>query len=99
MSDQDSAPVAEEVCRTHRGALPVTDHSDSFQSDYRPFALDQRPLPLAFIPDQPREEIVIKIITIGKKLVPVEQVAFVEPFDSAANPEFEPEKTTRAASS
>ncbi|RXH33340.1 hypothetical protein XH84_10250 [Bradyrhizobium nanningense] len=34
----------------------------------------------------------MKVITIGKKLVPVEQVAFVEPFDPAANPEFKPEK-------
>lgn len=34
----------------------------------------------------------MKVITIGKKLVPVEQVAFVEPFDPTANPEFKPEK-------
>lgn len=34
----------------------------------------------------------MKVITIGKKLVLVEQVAFVEPFDPAANPEFKPEK-------
>ncbi|RXG83617.1 hypothetical protein [Bradyrhizobium zhanjiangense] len=29
---------------------------------------------------------------IGKRLVSSEQVAFVEPFDSASNPEFRPEK-------
>lgn len=34
----------------------------------------------------------MKVITIGKKLVSVEQVAFVEPFDPTANPEFKPEK-------
>lgn len=34
----------------------------------------------------------MKVITIGKRLVPVEQVAFVEPFDPSANPEFKPEK-------
>jgi hypothetical protein len=32
------------------------------------------------------------VITIGKRLVPVEQVALVEPFDPAANPDFKPEK-------
>ncbi|GLR90895.1 hypothetical protein [Bradyrhizobium iriomotense] len=39
----------------------------------------------------------MKVITIGKKLVPVEQVAFVEPFDPAANPEFKPEKDYKGA--
>lgn len=34
----------------------------------------------------------MKVVTIGKRLVPVQQVAFVEPFDPAANPEFKPEK-------
>ena len=35
----------------------------------------------------------MKVITIGKRLVPAEQVAFVEPFDpSSSNPEFKPEK-------
>ena len=34
----------------------------------------------------------MKVITIGKRLVPVEQVAFVEPFDPSSNPEFKPEK-------
>ncbi|MDI2077763.1 hypothetical protein, partial [Bradyrhizobium sp. Mp27] len=34
----------------------------------------------------------MKVITIGKKLVPVEQVAFVEPFDPSVSPEFKPEK-------
>lgn len=34
----------------------------------------------------------MKVITIGKRLVSADQVAFVEPFDPAANPEFKPEK-------
>lgn len=34
----------------------------------------------------------MKVIAIGKKLVPVEQVAFVEPFDPSVSPEFKPEK-------
>jgi hypothetical protein len=38
------------------------------------------------------EEIVMKVITIGKRLVPAEQLAFVEPFDPSGNPEFKPEK-------
>jgi hypothetical protein len=29
---------------------------------------------------------------LGNELVPAEQVAFVEPFDPSANPEFKPEK-------
>ena len=34
----------------------------------------------------------MKVVTIGKRLVPVEQVAFVELFDPSSNPEFKPEK-------
>ncbi|MGY3591708.1 hypothetical protein ACVIGB_008709 [Bradyrhizobium sp. USDA 4341] len=34
----------------------------------------------------------MKFITIGKRLVAVEHVAFVEPFDPSASPEFKPEK-------
>lgn len=34
----------------------------------------------------------MKVVTVGKRLVSVEQIAFVEPFDPAANPEFKPEK-------
>jgi hypothetical protein len=34
----------------------------------------------------------MKVITIGKRLVPTEQLAFVEPFDPSGNPEFKPEK-------
>ena len=30
----------------------------------------------------------MKVITIGKRLVPLDHVAFVEPFDPASNPEF-----------
>lgn len=36
------------------------------------------------------------VITIGKRLVPLEQIAFVEPFDPASNPEFKPEKAFKA---
>jgi hypothetical protein len=32
------------------------------------------------------------VITIGKRLIPLEQIAFVEPFDPATNPDFKPEK-------
>lgn len=32
------------------------------------------------------------VITIGKKLVPVEQIAFVEPFDPSSNPEFKSDR-------
>jgi hypothetical protein len=35
----------------------------------------------------------MQIITIGKRLVPANQIAVVEPFDPASNPEFKPEKT------
>jgi hypothetical protein len=38
----------------------------------------------------------MKVITIGKRLVPAEQVAFVEPFDPSSNPEFKPEKDFKA---
>lgn len=38
----------------------------------------------------------MKVITIGKRLVFVEHVAFVEPFDPSANPEFKPEKDFKA---
>jgi hypothetical protein len=36
------------------------------------------------------------IITIGKRLIPAEQIACVEPFDPAANLEFKPEKNFKA---
>jgi hypothetical protein len=36
--------------------------------------------------------IVMQVITIGKKLIPAEQIAFVEAFDPASNPEFKPER-------
>jgi hypothetical protein len=36
------------------------------------------------------------VITIGKRLVPIEQIAFVEPFDPAVSPDFESEKPFRA---
>jgi len=36
------------------------------------------------------------VITIGGRLVPVEQIAFVEPFDPASNPEFKSDKPFKA---
>jgi hypothetical protein len=38
----------------------------------------------------------MKVITIGKRLLSADQVAFVEPFDPTANPEFKPEKNFKA---
>ena len=38
----------------------------------------------------------MKVITIGKRLVPVEQIAFVELFDPSSNPDFKPEKDFKA---
>ena len=38
----------------------------------------------------------MKVITIGKRLVPGDQVAFVESFDPAANPEFKVKKDFKA---
>ena len=37
----------------------------------------------------------MKVITIGKRLVPVEQIAYVEPFDPTTNPEFKKEFKAR----
>ena len=34
----------------------------------------------------------MQVITIGKRLVPAKQIAFVEAFDQASNPEFKPER-------
>lgn len=36
------------------------------------------------------------ILTIGKRLVSTEQIAYVEPFDPASNPDFKPEKDFKA---
>jgi hypothetical protein len=36
------------------------------------------------------------ILTIGKRLISLDQVAYVEAFDPAANPEFKPEKDFKA---
>jgi hypothetical protein len=41
-------------------------------------------------------EIAMTILTIGKRLISLEQIAYVEPFDPAANPEFKPEKDFKA---
>jgi hypothetical protein len=37
-----------------------------------------------------------KVITIGRRLVPAEQIALVEPFDPEANPSFKPDKPFKA---
>jgi hypothetical protein len=34
----------------------------------------------------------MQVITLGKKLIPAEQIAFVEAFDPASNPEFKPDR-------
>jgi hypothetical protein len=34
----------------------------------------------------------MQVITFGKRLVPAEQIAFVEAFDPASNPEFKPDR-------
>src|ERR1700677_4287013 len=34
----------------------------------------------------------MQVITLGKKLIPLEQIAFIEAFDPASNPEFKPER-------
>jgi hypothetical protein len=36
------------------------------------------------------------VITLGKRLLPVEQIALVEPFDPTSNPDFKPEKEFKA---
>jgi hypothetical protein len=41
-------------------------------------------------------EIAVNIITIGKRLISLDQIAYVEPFDPTANPEFKPEKDFKA---
>jgi hypothetical protein len=41
-------------------------------------------------------EIAMTILTIGKRLISLEQVAYVEAFDPAANPEFKSEKNFKA---
>src|ERR1700683_84292 len=37
-----------------------------------------------------------KVITVGKRLVPSEQIAFVEPFDGSSNPDFKPDRPFKA---
>jgi hypothetical protein len=34
----------------------------------------------------------MQVVTLGKKLIPIEQIAFIEAFDPASNPEFKPER-------
>jgi hypothetical protein len=36
------------------------------------------------------------IVTIGRRLIPIEHIAFVEPFDPTANPQFKTEKDYKA---
>jgi hypothetical protein len=42
------------------------------------------------------QESAMQIITFGKRLVPAEQIALVEPFDPSSNSEFRPERTFSA---
>jgi len=34
----------------------------------------------------------MQVITLGKRLIPAEQIAFIEVFDPASNPEFKPDR-------
>jgi hypothetical protein len=34
----------------------------------------------------------MEVITLGKKLIPAKQIAFIEAFDPASNPEFKPDR-------
>lgn len=36
------------------------------------------------------------VVTIGKRLIPLEQIAFVEPFDPASNPDFKSDRPFKA---
>jgi hypothetical protein len=36
------------------------------------------------------------VITIGRRIVPFERIALIEPFDPASNPDFKPAKEFRA---
>jgi hypothetical protein len=36
------------------------------------------------------------VVTLGRRLVPLEQIAIVEPFDPASNPQFRPEREFKA---
>lgn len=36
------------------------------------------------------------VVTLGRKLVPIEQIAFVEPFDPTGNPEFKVDKAFKS---
>lgn len=36
------------------------------------------------------------IISVGRQLLPVENIAFIEPFDANANPEFKPQREYRS---
>jgi hypothetical protein len=47
-------------------------------------------------PPQTTETLMQDVITIGKRLIPVEQIAFAEPFDAASNPDFKSDKPFKA---
>jgi hypothetical protein len=36
------------------------------------------------------------VITLGKRPLPIERIAVIEPFDPSSNPDFKPEKETKA---
>jgi hypothetical protein len=66
----------------------------------QPFRVDSQPFlsGIASVfgtPESPQlmpQEIPMNVITIGRRVVSVDQIALVEAFDPAANPEFKPEK-------
>jgi hypothetical protein len=71
----------------------ATNRSQAFRVDSQPFLSGTA---LVFgkqeSPQLMPQEIPMNVITIGRRVVTVEQIALVEPFDAAANPEFKPEK-------
>jgi hypothetical protein len=59
-------------------------------------ALSASSLEVDLIQLLPSEDHMQDVITIGRRLIPVEQIALVEPFDPASNPEFKPDKPFKA---
>jgi hypothetical protein len=76
-----------------RSRLPIiTNHSAAI-----PDPSYSGELPVFSSPEDPISTIVkggiaMQVITLGKRLVPTEQIAFVEAFDPASNPEFKPDR-------
>jgi hypothetical protein len=75
----------------HTRCLPIIPiHSHAIPEAFYP-ALARLSVKLVLIATRAKESS-MKVVTIGKRLVLVEQIAFVEPFDPASNPEFKPER-------